>query len=238
MLGTRIRSLKASVVPRRATSCPSQSHPLPTPRVASTRSSAQPKNMARLSNSWEAAARLTRSQRQPPASQRNQPVGSQRAGIDERVKNAYDAAQRKLARQDQTLSNVRNRATSVLTAAVLIGSFAAGVGFLKPTTQKGQPAFPFWARLTLLIILAVIVVLYSAITWPMNDFYYGAGAKSVLWADEPPVREADWVQLVEELIEFGVDNDRRIKIRQVLYGFQSIALAVESFIIIASILRE
>jgi hypothetical protein len=155
--------------------------------------------------------------------------------IYERVRIAYDAALSELARQDQTLSNIRNRATGTLTVATLVTSLAVGLGFLRTSNSAG-PTFPTWARWTLFAILLAIVLLHLVINWPVKRIF-GASPGTALWAGETPVDNPIRRAVVETLIRDGEKNEIWNTVCARLYEVQAFALVTEVIIIIIATLR-
>jgi hypothetical protein len=99
--------------------------------------------------------------------------------IEERRQLAYDAVTKSLARQDVTLSNLRNRSTILLTAAALITSFGSGVGLLNTDPTHGN-VFPHSFAYGLLVILILIGASSVYIVWPVQTFTFGPNAKYFL----------------------------------------------------------
>lgn len=99
--------------------------------------------------------------------------------MDEGRKLAFDAIGARLAQQDQTLGNLRNRATWMLTVAALIGSLATGLGLVNTGNSPGQ-GFPHWAAYSLLGIITSIGFLVLYIYWPVPGFMFGPDGTVIL----------------------------------------------------------
>lgn len=154
--------------------------------------------------------------------------------IDARTRNAYDSVLRKLTRQDQSLSNLRNRATGILTIAALITSFATGLGFFK-SNSSNVPVFPNWARWTLLAILLFMILLHLVISLPVKRTF-GANPDAVLVCQDIPPEGVVRKSLVKGLIESSKKNERWITACSVLYQVQAFCLVAEAIIIIVATL--
>lgn len=152
--------------------------------------------------------------------------------VEERLKLAYDAAVNDLTRQDTTLGNLRNRSSGVLTIAALITSFAAGIGFIQINPSKGA-AFPNWAAITLLAILAVIVALNVVIMWPI-DFAFGPNPSAFLRESEDPATGPIDRQMIKRLIECAGGNSKKINGRVKLFQLAVFLLGAEVAVILAA----
>jgi hypothetical protein len=156
--------------------------------------------------------------------------------IAARVVNAYDAALAKLSRQYATLLSLRSQSNGIVTVAVLVTSLSVGLGFIK-AGASGSPAFPDWARWTLLGIVPAIVGLHIAIGWPVKRIF-GANPEALLGVGENPPEGPIRKSHVQELIECGRKNAGWITISARLYQVQSICLLAEVIVVIIATLRE
>jgi hypothetical protein len=98
---------------------------------------------------------------------------------DERLKLAYDAASAHLGQQDETLGNLRDRATGLLSAAALVTSFAAGLGLINTDPKNGR-VFPVWAAVLLLVLLIGIGLVVLQVNWPVQKWAFGPSAAGLL----------------------------------------------------------
>ena len=98
---------------------------------------------------------------------------------DEVARLAYDEARNALREQDATLSNIRNRATAVLSAAAVGTSFATAVGLLNTDPKRGA-TLPEWASWGLLV--AVVFISSGALTvlWPAQKWNFGPSPSKIL----------------------------------------------------------
>lgn len=103
----------------------------------------------------------------------------QQATEDEVVKLAYEAAIAYLAQQDDTLGNLRNRATWLVTAAGLIASLAGDVGLFNTDASTG-PVSPDWLRFGLFLVVAAIGACTVSIIWPIKNWIFGAAASELV----------------------------------------------------------
>ena len=88
------------------------------------------------------------------------------------VRLAYDEARVGLNEQDDTLANVRNRATGLLAAATVGTSFSATAGLLNNDPTHGK-VFPVWGAWLLLAVLLAIAAGVMIVLWPTNDWVFG-----------------------------------------------------------------
>ena len=209
--------------------------------MACVRLLVQPENMA-TQNSLDAASWLADWQKEADAGHLSTAAASQpptlsqlEAIIEARVKDAYDAALRKLARQHQALLSTRSQATGVLTVGTLITSLVVGLGFLK-TSASAEPVFPTWARWSLFAILLFMIALHVVISWPVKQTY-GASPEGALWTGENPPEGPIRKSLVGELIGYGDKNEKHVKLCARLYQTQALALVAEVIVIIIATLR-
>lgn len=99
--------------------------------------------------------------------------------MDEGRKLGFDALCVRLAQQDATLANLRNRATWLLTVGGLIASFSTAVGLVRAAGSQGKP-FPRWGALGLLGIMIAIGLLALFISWPVREFMFGPDGSVIL----------------------------------------------------------
>jgi hypothetical protein len=98
---------------------------------------------------------------------------------DTRLELAYDAGERKLAMQDNSLNNVRTRANNLLATAALFTSFSAGVGLINTDRSKGAVLSPgAGTALLIVIILLGLSVLY--VLWPVRKWKFVSNASKIL----------------------------------------------------------
>lgn len=88
------------------------------------------------------------------------------------IKLAYDEARAALGEQDDTLANVRNRATGLLAAAAVGTSFSATAGLLNTDPARGE-VFPVWGAWLLLAMLVGIALGVTVVLWPTGGWVYG-----------------------------------------------------------------
>lgn len=149
---------------------------------------------------------------------------------------AYDAAKLTLSQQDGTISNVRNRATTLFTAASLAVTFTAGVGLIS-SADKSPRHYPAWAAYGLLAVLSLMATTMMVVHWPVKSFHYGPSATVILklrkdGKDEDEIRLA----VAEAMIAGGVEN--RVGIKRLQTALRVIVglLWIEILIILTAIL--
>ncbi len=153
---------------------------------------------------------------------------------DDRLELAYDAAVNALDQQDDTLSNLRNRATAVVSSTALVASFSAAAGLLNTDPAKGD-IVPDWARLTMLAVLAAVAALCMVVLWPVRRWSYGPDAKKildriVLGDDVDGVRR----YVVGELLLGRKRNSDALKVRHSCYRVAVLGLVVEAATVVAA----
>ncbi|TDU89845.1 hypothetical protein EV138_3422 [Kribbella voronezhensis] len=124
---------------------------------------------------------------------------------------AYDAAKLTLSQQDGTISNVRNRATTLFTAASLAVTFTAGVGLIS-SAEKSARHYPEWAAFALLAVLSLMASAVMVVHWPVKSFHYGPSATVILRLHEES-KDEDAIRLAvtQAMIAGGIENRRGIK---------------------------
>lgn len=132
---------------------------------------------------------------------------------DDVVKLAYEAALEHLDRQETSLTNLRNRATWLLTAAGLLASLASSVGLLNYDASKG-PLAPTWLRAALLASVAAIALTVIGVNWSIGrEWTFGASASVLLefeGYDVTRVRRAATASLVAN----AQRNAKKIRARE------------------------
>jgi hypothetical protein len=145
-----------------------------------------------------------------------------------RFQMAYDAAANELSKQDNTLTNLRNRANGILSIAALITSFASGLGFLK------NKAIPSWLTIIVLCIMIAIGALVMFILWPI-EWYFCPDPRKILvepGADDDAVRES----LAKGMISGSEVNRGKLAHRAFCYqGAIVLLLAETAFVVYASV---
>jgi hypothetical protein len=125
---------------------------------------------------------------------------------DKALELAYDAAKLTLSQQDGTISNVRNRATTLFTAASLAVTFAAGVGLISAPDKSGRH-YPTWAALGLLVVLSLMATAVLIVHWPVKSFHYGPSATVILkLRQEGKDEDAIRLFVTEAMIAGGKEN--------------------------------
>jgi hypothetical protein len=91
---------------------------------------------------------------------------------------AYAAAVKAVEIQDGTLSNIRNRATGLLSAVTVGTTFGAALGLFSTNRMTGEE-LPAWAQWTLLVLLVGVGGLCLGVMWPAT-MAFGVDARLVL----------------------------------------------------------
>jgi hypothetical protein len=162
-------------------------------------------------------------------------IGDRHVPVDERLQIAYDAAAKFLAQQDATLSNLRNRATALVSSAAVATSFAAGLGLINTDPAKGAQ-FPHWAAFTMLVILLIIGALTLFILWPIEKFVFGPESEVIL-ADIQDNKTADEILSgsVDRMNQGHQQNAAGIKSRMRAFRAAAPLLIAEVVVLILSL---
>jgi hypothetical protein len=147
---------------------------------------------------------------------------------------AYNEARAALREQDATLSNVRNRATGLLAAAVVGTSFSATAGLLNIDPGRGR-TFPEWAAWALLVVIILVAVGVMAVLWPMGEWTFGPSPSALV------ARAADGVDVVLRAAVEGMtlaiaSNDRLLKQRVAVYRATVLVLLLEIGLLVVALL--
>jgi len=146
--------------------------------------------------------------------------------VDEGRKLAYDALAARLDQQNNTVTELRNRATWLLTAAALIASFSSGLGLVSASTNR--QSFPHWASYSLLACVTLIGALTVCISWPIREFGYGPNGEVILDSIIGGTAVDDVLQNVSRLlIEKRGTNNKSIELRLGIFRIASVMLIAE-----------
>jgi hypothetical protein len=148
---------------------------------------------------------------------------------------AYDAASEALKQQDDTLANIRNRATTVLSSASIAVTFAAAVGAIGSDTKLARQ----YSGATGLILLSVLVVLGIAVMyvlWPVS-FRFGPDPVRILQMYDTSSEEDAIRRDITDALIIGMANNRDVILKkQRAFRIAVGLLLIEIVIILAAIL--
>ncbi len=153
---------------------------------------------------------------------------------DEVLQLAYDEARAALREQDTTLSNVRNRATGLLAAAVVGTSFSATAGLLNINPQRGR-TFPEWAAWALLIVIILVAVGVMAVLWPIRAWAFGPSS-SALVARAPDGMDKVLRAAIEGMASAVASNSRLLEQRMAIYRATVLVLMLEIGLLVVALL--
>ena len=150
---------------------------------------------------------------------------------------AYTAAIKALEQQDDTLGNLRNRATGLLSAVTIATTFSAGLGLFSPDASKGTP-LPTWARWALLGLLLATAGLSIAVMWP-KTIAFGVDPRLML-ARHETVKDLDGIRryVIDEAVKGQVRNQKVLKKEFRLYKYAVIALAAEASVLLLALILK
>jgi hypothetical protein len=154
---------------------------------------------------------------------------------DRRLELAYDAAKSKLSQQDGTLGSIRNRATSMFTAAALAVSFTAAIGLISGD-GKLERDYPVWASIALLVVLTGMGTAVMVIQWPAKGFHFGPSA-SVIVEKQQAGEDEDAIRLyvIKAMTAGGMSNAKVIRTKQHALRWVVGLLWLEIILIVAAV---
>lgn len=154
---------------------------------------------------------------------------------DSRLALAYDAAKDVLSSQDQTLSNVRNRAGGLLSVATLLTSFSASLGLLKVAPDH-SPVLWVPAAWLLLILLLVIGGFVLFIFWPAKTWHFGPSPEIILGElDRDLSEDAIRRHITGAMVVGMAANSRFVSQRQRAFRLAAVCLVVEAVILVGTL---
>lgn len=147
--------------------------------------------------------------------------------VDPGLELAYSAACDVLKIQDQTLANVRSRATQILSTSALLTSIAAGVGLINLDPTKGETLSVTGAWSILVVTLAIgVLVIY--VQWPARGWSFGPSPVKILARRKATPGIDDLREYVVDALVQGIDtNDRALKRRQTAFRWSAGGLLLE-----------
>ncbi|GAA3161610.1 hypothetical protein GCM10010531_11610 [Blastococcus jejuensis] len=153
---------------------------------------------------------------------------------DEVLKLAYDEARSALREQDTTLSNIRNRATGLLAAAVVGTSFSATAGLLNTDPGRGR-TFPEWAAWLLLIVIILIAVGVMAVLWPIRAWTFGPSPSALATRVDDGV-DAVLRAAIEGMASAIASNGRLLEQRVAVYRATVLVLMLEIGLLVVALI--
>jgi hypothetical protein len=165
------------------------------------------------------------------------PISDAEPKADPVLELAYTAAIKALEQQDDTLGNLRNRATGLLSAVTIATTFSAGLGLFSADATKG-PTLPTWAQWTLLGLLLVTSGLSIAVMWP-KTIAFGVDPRLVLKRHET-VKDFDGIRryVIDEAVKGHGRNQKVLKGKFRLYKYAVIALAAEASVLLLALILK
>jgi hypothetical protein len=152
---------------------------------------------------------------------------------NEILKLGYESGIALLARQDQTLGNVRNRATALFSATTVATSLAAAVGLLNNDRGK-ESMIPYPAAVALIVIVVLVGVASLFIVWPV-DWVHGPNPAAfppvATTLDEDTFRSS----AIEHLAKGVSENERKLRRRQHALEVAIALLVIELVVVVFSV---
>lgn len=156
------------------------------------------------------------------------------------MKLSYEAADRVLHYQQAILQNLRNRATGVLAASVVVLALPYTLG-LAATSTAGtgsvRPPLPLWTSWTLLGITVVISAFMMAALWPLDNWAFTADAGKILEMRDCGRSESDVLKSqTEGMIVGGKKNFALLARKHTWYRVALALLLAEAAVLTLGIL--
>jgi hypothetical protein len=154
-------------------------------------------------------------------------TGRVAAEEDSGLELAYSAACEILKIQDQTLANVRSRATQVLSTAALLTSIAAGVGLINLDPKNGATlsSAGAWSILVVMLLVGVLVIY---VQWPARGWSFGPSPVKIMERRKTTPGVDDLREYVVDALIKGIDsNDRVLRRRQQAFRWSAGGLLLE-----------
>lgn len=155
------------------------------------------------------------------------PVGSS----DPVLRLAYEAAVKAVEQQDETLSNLRNRAAGLLSAVTIATTFAASLGLFSTDPGKGTP-LPTWSGWVLLGLLVAVGGLSLAVTWPVTMAFGVDPRKVLVKRAADPAMDSVLSYLIDELVAAHGRNQRAVVRKFHYFEGAVVALVVETAVLV------
>jgi hypothetical protein len=154
---------------------------------------------------------------------------------DTAISLAFDAGVSALRQQDTTLSNLRNRATGLLSTAALVTAFGGGLGLVNADSAD-VAQFPAWAAVAVLIILLLIGILFVLLQWPVKNWSFGLHPRLIL---DKATESSDVEHIKRELaVDLGramEKNAGRIRLRSRFLQAAGVLLVAEVVIFVIGV---
>ncbi|MET9690148.1 hypothetical protein ABZY81_17000 [Streptomyces sp. NPDC006514] len=153
----------------------------------------------------------------------------------ERAKVAYKAAMDLFTAQDRTVSNLCTRATGIFATAAFVVTFSSSVRLIGNDNSKGLE-FPFWAAVTLLVIILIQGFCVMGVLWPVRMRYGHSAYDMVNPKEEDVGRDPVDRKLVEQLVENLNKNKVKIIRMAWLYRLATLFLLAEVSVVLAAVI--
>jgi hypothetical protein len=151
------------------------------------------------------------------------------------VELAYDAAIAALQQQDNTLGNLRNRATALLSAAAVATTFSAGIGLFSTDKSRGTP-LPDWGQWSLLGLLLATAGLCIAVMWPVT-MTFGADPRLILDRGSDDINQVRRY-VTEAAVRGQASNQAALMRKFQLYRIAVVTFTAETGILLLSLILE
>jgi hypothetical protein len=145
----------------------------------------------------------------------------------DKYKLAYDAAVHAMSQQDATLTNLRNRTTSLITIAALIGSFSSFFGL----GTKDKP-LPVWFAVVVICFIVAILIGAIYVLWPKSDWSFGPDPSQILGSEYDDYN-LTWA-LAQGMADHIAVNEKVIRYRGRMYSACVVLLGLEAAFVVAA----
>ena len=144
------------------------------------------------------------------------------AATNQVLKLGYEATLLALSRQDQSLNNLRNRATGLLSAITIATTVGASVGIVNYDPTKGA-IIPEWTARLALALALLVGILIILILWPTRGWHHHPSPLTYLKFREES--ENEFLKQAITGLGNGISGNARILNRRYRY-FQAATIIV------------
>ncbi|MCB7135539.1 hypothetical protein [Cellulosimicrobium marinum] len=156
------------------------------------------------------------------------------APVDERLKLAFDQAQAAVAHQDSTLTNLRSRATALVTTSSVVATFAAGLGLIGSDPTKGN-VLPTPLALVLVGLVIGVVGCSTLILLPTKGWIFYLDGRLLVeeWIDTAGVSVNEmYRRLAIAVAQHEVINAEKLGRKVVSYRIGIVLLLFQTILLV------
>lgn len=155
--------------------------------------------------------------------------------MDDRYQLAFEEAKGAIALQNDTLGNLRSRASGLLSTATVVSTFAAGLGLIGSDPSKGNVLNTGLAIL-LVVLIVGIGICSSLVLAPSRGWVFSLNASLLVtdWAEADPAATIDDMHrnLAISLRQHELNNRHKLERRFTVYRIGLLLLLIETLVLI------